>query len=503
MRFTTSLAALALALAPLSAHAADDKKKDDAAAAAPVPPPTVSITKHKGSFGGQAIAYTATTGETYLTDKDGKPVAAIFATSYVKEGGDPKTRPITFLYNGGPGSGSLWLHMGAFGPKRVVLPDAKDDGAPPYPVIDNPESLLDVTDLVFIDPVGTGFSHTLGGKDPKDYWGVSSDAKSIAEFIRTWLNENGRWASPKYIGGESYGTTRSVALINELEGSYNDVAVNGIILISTILDFGATAETQGNEMPYVLNLPSMATTAWYHHKLANPPATAAEVAAQARAFAIGPYAAALLKGNQLGAEERASVRAELARLTGLSEPFVDNANLRISPGRFYKELLRDRGLTIGRLDTRYTGVDYDKAGEEPDNDPSFYGIDAAYTSAINSYLRGDLKLKTDRNYVTIGGVTGWDWKLTDQRGRDGEVYVNVAPYLGKALRENSGLRVFVGQGWYDFATPFFAAEYSMSRTGFDPSRISFHYYDAGHMMYVRPEDLRKLSSDIRSFIRGG
>nr|WP_047166361.1 peptidase S10 [Sphingomonas sp. Y57] len=502
MRFTTSLAALALALAPLSAHAADDKKKDDAAATAPVPPPNVSVTRHKGSFGGQSIAYTATTGETYLTDKDDKPVAAIFATSYVKDGGDPKNRPITFLYNGGPGSGSLWLHMGAFGPKRVVLPDGKDDGAPPYPVVDNPESLLDVTDLVFIDPVGTGFSHTLGGKDPKDYWGVSADAKSIAEFIRIWLNENGRWASPKYIGGESYGTTRSIALINELEGSYNDVAVNGIILISTILDFGAAAEAQGNEMPYILNLPSMATTAWYHHKVANAPATVAEMAAQARAFAIGPYAAALLKGNQLGAEERASVRAELARLTGLSEQFVDNANLRVSPGRFYKELLRDRGQVIGRLDTRYTGVDYDKAGEEPDNDPSFYGIDAAYTSAINSYVRGDLKLKTDRHYVTIGGVSNWDWKLADQRGRDGEVYVNVAPYLGKALRENSGLRVFVGQGWYDFATPFFGAEYSLNRPGFDPSRISFHYYDAGHMMYVRPDDLRKLSADVRAFIRG-
>lgn len=499
MRFTTSLAAIALALFPLSAYAADDRK--DEAVEAPVPPPVVAVTHHKGVFGGQSIAYTATTGETYLKDKDGKPLAAIFATSYVKDGGG-RDRPITFLYNGGPGSGSVWLHMGAFGPKRVVLPgDAKDDGAPPYPVIDNPESLLDVTDLVFIDPVGTGFAHAIGKKDPKDYWGVSADAKSIAEFIRIWLSDNGRWASPKFIGGESYGTTRSIALINELEGQYNDVAINGIILISTILDFGASAETQGNEMPYILNLPSMATTAWYHHKIANPPATPAEIAAQARAFAIGPYAAALLKGNALGGQERASVRAELARLTGLSEQFVDNADLRVSPGRFYKELLRDRGLTIGRLDTRYTGVDYDKAGEEPDNDPSFYGIDAAYTSAINSYLRDELKLKIDRQYVTIGSVGKWDWKLADQNGRAGDVYVNVAPYLSKALRENSGLRVFVGQGWYDFATPFFGAEYAMSRTGFDASRISYHYYDAGHMMYVRPEDLRKLSADVRAFIR--
>ena len=500
MRLTTCLAALALAALPVTAYAADDKKAD-AAADEPAPPPVVSVTHHKGSFGGQAVAYTATTGETYLKDRDGKPLAAIFATTYIKDGGDPKTRPITFLYNGGPGSGSVWLHMGAFGPKRVVLPNAKDDGAPPYPIVDNPDSLLDVTDLVFIDPVGTGFAHAIGKKEAKDYWGVTADAKSVAEFIRTWLSENGRWNSPKYIGGESYGTTRSIALINELEGQYNDVAVDGIILLSTILDFGAAAEVQGNEMPYILNLPSMATTAWYHHKIANPPATPAEIAAQARAFAIGPYATALLKGNMLGDQERASVRAELARLTGLSEQYVDNTNLRVSPGRFYKELLRDKGLVIGRLDTRYTGTDYDRAGEEPDNDPSFYAIDGAYTAAINSYLRDDLRLKIDRQYVTIGGVNDWNWKLADQKGRDGEVYVNVAPYLGRAMRENSGLRVFVGQGWYDFATPFFGAEYSMNRPGFDPSRIQFHYYDAGHMMYVRPEDLHKLSGDIRAFIQ--
>lgn len=501
MRFTICLAASLLAALPVSAFAADDKGKDKKEeTAAPIPAPTVSVTRHKGVFGGQGVAYTATSGETYLKDKDGKPLAAIFATSYVRDGA-AKDRPVTFLYNGGPGSGSLWLHMGAFGPKKVIIPDAKDDGAPPYPLVDNPDSLLDVTDLVFIDPVGTGFSRALGSKEAKDYWGVTADAKSIAEFIRTWLNENGRWSSPKYIGGESYGTTRSVALINELESGYTDVAINGIILVSTILDFGAVAEVQGNEMPYILNLPSMATTAWYHRKVANPPASVATIAAEARAFAIGPYAAALLKGNALPAEERASVRAGLARLTGLSERFVDNANLRISPGRFYKELLRDQGLTIGRLDTRYTGVDYDKAGDGPDNDPSFYGIDGGYTTAVNIYLRDQLKVKLDRTYVSIGGVSDWDWKLADQRGRDSEVYVSVAPYLGKALRENSGLKVFVAQGWYDFATPFFGAEYALSRPGFDASRIRFEYYDAGHMMYVRPEDGRKLSADVRRFIR--
>jgi carboxypeptidase C (cathepsin A) len=225
MRFITraavSLAALSLSLSPVMAQ---DKKADDKADAGAIPPPVVSVTKHSGTFGGQKISYTATTGETYLKDKEGKPAAAIFATAYVKDGlSDPRGRPITFIYNGGPGSGSLWLHMGAFGPKRVVIPsDARDDGAPPYPLIDNPDSLLDATDIVFIDPVGTGFAHALGKTDPKDYWGVSADAKSIAQFIRTWLNDNGRWASPKFIGGESYGTTRSAAVLHELEGSYNE-----------------------------------------------------------------------------------------------------------------------------------------------------------------------------------------------------------------------------------------------------------------------------------------
>ena len=464
-----------------------------------IPPPNVSVTRHSGIFGGQRVAYTATAGETYLKDDTGEPKAAIFSTSYVKDGKDPR-RPVTFLFNGGPGSGSVWLHMGAFGPKRVAIPsDAKDDGGPPYPILDNPDSLLDVTDIVFIDPVGTGYSHALGKTDPKDYWGVTQDAKSIAQFIRLWLNENGRWNAPKYLGGESYGTTRSAAVLNQLEGQYNDVSLNGVILISTVLDFAAGADTAGNELTYVLNLPSMATTALFHGK-AQSSAGAAGFAEEARRWASGPYAAALLKGNALGQEERASVRRELSRFTGIGETYLDQADLRVTPARFYKELLRDRGLTIGRLDSRYTGRDFDNAGETPDNDPSFYGIDGGYTAAINAYTRGDLKYQTDRSYVTIGGVGPWDWRLGD--GRDSDVYMNVAPYIGKALRENSGLRVFVGQGWYDFATPFYAAEYSLSRTGYDKGRIQFHYYDAGHMMYVRDEDRAKLTADVRAFIRG-
>ncbi len=485
---------LATSLFAAPALAQDDEKED----AKPVADyePNAASKKMSGTFGGKRISYTATVEEQVLEDDDGNPAAAIVTMSYVAEPQD-KTRPVTFLYNGGPGSGSVWLQMGAFGPKRVAIPsDARDDGGPPYPIVDNPDSLLDVTDIVFIDPVGTGFSHAIGDTDPKDYWGVTADAKSVAAVIRKWISDNGRWNSPKFLGGESYGTTRSAAVVHELEGAYNDVALNGVILISTILDFAAGADTEGNELSYITNLPTMAATAHYHGKV--QAASVEALVQEARDFATGPYAAALLKGQALPDAERASVRAELSRLTGLSETYLDRADLRVSPNRFYKELLRDRGLTVGRLDSRYTGVDYDSAGETPDNDPSFYGIDAGYAAAINSWLRESIGYETDRQYVTIGGVGDWDWRL--EGGRDTNAYLSVAPYLGRALRENSDLRIFVGQGWYDFATPFFAAEYSLSRTGFDPSRIEFQYYDAGHMMYIRDEDRAKLTADLRAFI---
>ncbi|QPC98010.1 S10 family peptidase [Qipengyuania soli] len=486
-------ASSALALSP--AHAAD-KDASEKPAAAPYEANSASK-RFSGTFGGRSVSYTATVSEQVLKDDKGTAKAAIVTTAYVAEPRDPN-RPVTFLFNGGPGSGSLWLQMGAFGPKRVAIPsDARDDGGPPYPILDNPDSLLDVTDLVFIDPVGTGWSHTIGDTDPKDYWGVTQDAKSVAQVIRQWLSENGRWNSPKYLGGESYGTTRSAAVVNELEGGYNDVSLNGVILISTVLDFAAGAETEGAELGYITTLPSFAATALFHGKASAP--SVEQFVEEARQFAIGPYAAFLLKGQKASANERAAIRGELARFTGLSEAYLESADLRVTSGRFYKELLRDRGQTVGRLDSRYTGKDYDNAGEYPDNDPSFYGIDGGYTAAANAYMRDTIGYKTERQYVTIGGVSDWDWRLNG--GRDSDAYLSVAPYLGRALRENSGMRIYVGQGWYDFATPFFAAEYALSRTGFPQDRIEFHYYDAGHMMYVRDEDRAKLSRDIRAFIR--
>lgn len=497
------LAGAVAALTAMPVLAAPDEENTDKTTAetpADAIVPQVRTKDLSGTFGGQRISYTATMQEHVLKGEDDKDEAVIVTTSYVKDPLDT-SRPVFFLFNGGPGSGTVWLMMGAFGPKRVAIPtDGTDDGAPPYPIVDNPDSLLDVADLVFIDPPGTGFSYLTDDADPKDYYGLNPDARAVAKVIRLWLNENGRWNSPKFLGGESYGTTRSAAVVNQLEGNtYNDVGLNGIVLISTVLDFALDANVPGNELPYITYIPSMAATALYHGK-ATAPSTEAFVE-EARQFALGPYATALLKGQDLPQAERAAVRAELSRFTGLSEQFLDNADLRVTPARFYKELLRDRGLTVGRLDARYTGRDYDSAGEFADNDPSFYGIDAGYTAAINSWARETLGFETEREYQSIGREPGQYWTWEPEGIRGGDHYMNVAPYIGRALRENSGLAVFVGQGWYDFATPFFAAEYSLNRTGIPQDRVGFHYYDAGHMMYVRDEDRQKLSADLRTFIR--
>ncbi len=500
-RLLPAAAALVLALPAHAAPEGDAKDKPTIpeSAAKDYKPQAVAKTM-SGTFGGRSLRYTATMDEHLLKSDDGKNEAVILTTSYIAEPRDP-SRPVFFLFNGGPGSGSVWLQMGAFGPKRVAIPsDARDDGGPPYPILDNPDSLLDVADLVFIDPPGTGYSYLFEGTDPKKYYGLGPDAKAVAKVIRLWLNDNGRWNSPKFLGGESYGTTRTATVVNELEAStFNDVGLNGLVLISTILDFASVWGVPGDELPYISFLPSMAMAAQYHGKAGAGVAPAAW-ANEARAFAIGPYASYLLKGQNADPSERASVRAEMARLTGLSESYLDRADLRVSDSRFYKELLRDRGLTVGRLDARYTGTDFDSAGESPDNDPSFYGIDAGYTAAINAWTRGTLGYKTDREYQSIGSEPGRNWNW-DVPGYGSVPYVNVAPFIGKAMRENSGLRTFVAQGYYDFATPFFGAEYSLSRTGFPQDRIQFHYYDAGHMMYVRDEDRHKLSEDLRTFIR--
>ncbi len=477
----------------LSASADDSKSKPS-----PVKTPVVSVTQHSGTFNGQKIKYQATAGETHLKNKKGDVTAAIFSTSYVKTGVKDKTkRPVFFVYNGGPGSSSVWLHMGAFGPKKIVIPsDAQDDGAAPFNMQNNNGTILDVTDLVFIDPVGTGFSHAAGVGEGKDFWGVHEDAKSIAKFIRIWLRENGRWQSPKYIGGESYGTTRSAALIRQLEGRFDDVSINGIILISTILDFTVRSYDEGNELGFMTNLPTMAATAQYHGKVGEGIAVKDWVDA-ARTFAVEEYGPALLLGSGLKGAKRDAIKKKLAHFTGLSERYLDLANLRVDFQRFNKELLRDEGFALGRLDSRFKGREIDDAGERPETDPSFYGIDGAYTAALNTWVREDLKFNPDREYTIIGGVSDWNWKL----GRSSrQPYMNVAPYIGKAMRGNKDLRVFNAAGYYDFATPLMGAEYSLDRNGIDPSRVTYTYYPAGHMMYIHHPSMDQLLIDVRAFI---
>ncbi len=461
-------------------------------------------TSHTGKFGGQTVRYTATAGETYLKDDEGEPKASIFSIAYVKDDvTDPTMRPVTFLWNGGPGSSSVWLHMGAFGPKRVVVPsDARDDGAPPFRMENNPLTILDVTDLVFVDPVGTGYSRPLGEHEGQEFWGVSEDAQSIAEFIRAWITTNKRWASPKYIGGESYGTTRSAAVIHELEGRFDDVAVNGLILISTVMDFYTSGFQTGNELGYITYLPTMAATAAYHGKIDPPPADLEAFLAEAREFAIEEYAPALLRGNTLPDAERDRIRERLSYFTGIDEDYFRLSDLRITDRRFYKELLRDEGLVVGRLDGRFTGRDMDDAGETPESDPSFYGIDGAYTAAVNHYLTSDLGVEIERQYKIFGRVgRNWNWQLSSTGFRS--FNVNVAPYIGTAMRQNSALRVFNAAGYYDFATPFFDAEMSFMRNGVVPERITYAYYESGHMMYIHHPSLVRLMDDVRAFIRAG
>ncbi len=457
-------------------------------------------TQHRATIGGKEIRYTATAGTLVLREENGKARANIFFTAYTRDGvTDFSKRPITYTYNGGPGSSSVWLHLGAFGPRRVEMGDAGQVVPPPYRLVDNGESLLDVTDLVFIDPVTTGYSRAVEGEDPKNFYGLREDAETVAEFIRLWTVRYGRWSSPKFLAGESYGTTRSARLSDLLQQRHG-MYLNGVVLISSILNFQTARFAVGNDLPYPLFLPTYTATAWYHKRLPQDlqSGSVQKAVEEARRFAMGEYTAALMQGNDLGEQGWNDIAAKVARYTGLSVDFVKRTNLRPEIQAFVKELMRDQRTTVGRLDSRFKGIDRDAAGEENEFDPSYAAIQGPYTATFNSYVRQDLGFKSDLPYeILTDRVRPWNYSEAQNQ------YANVAEDLRRAMSQNPALKVFVGNGYFDLATPFFATEYTFNHIAFDPGykeRVTFKYYEAGHMMYVRPVDREQLKRDVAAFI---
>ena len=469
----------------------------------PIPKAKSFVTDHQGTFGGKSINYTATAKETFLSNKNGDSIATFWSVAYAKSPmGDVSKRPVTFVFNGGPGSASMWLHMGFFGPKIVrVDSEAKnDDGAAPYNLSTNEYGLLDLTDLVFIDPVGTGYSRLVGKGEGKDFYGLKEDVDSFAQFIRTWVTENERWFSPKYLAGESYGTTRAAALGKALEGSGQNMALNGMILISQALDYAGSTSEPNNITSFITYLPSMAATAWYHKK-AGQGKSLESFTQECRDFTYGTYIPALYKGNLLSDDEKNAIAEKLSYFTGLDKTYILRSNLRILMGRFQKQLLQDKGLAIGRLDGRFMGDEEDKVSERPHlGDAASYQISAAYTASLNHYFASELKVKMDRPYITSGGGSNWRWRTVP----DGQYWepmpVNTAPELGETMRRNTAMKVMVACGYYDLITPFFDAEYTFARNGIVKDRVEMKYYEGGHMMYTHEPDLIKLSNDIREFL---
>ena len=484
---------------PPQADKAAEKPKEEKKP--PVPEEKIVQTKHSLKIGGQEIKYTATAGTILLKLEDGTPKASIFYVAYTKDDvTDASQRPLTFSFNGGPGSASVWLHLGLFGPRRVQMGDAGALLPPPYKLVDNDVSLLDISDLVFIDPVSTGYSRAVPGETPQQFHGITPDVESVADFIRLYATRNKRWSSPKFLAGESYGTTRAAGLSGYLQQRYG-MYLNGIVLISTILNFETAEFDTGNDLPYILYLPTYTAIAWYHKKLpADLQSGGVQKAVEeSREFAVGEYADALMTGDALPTARRVEIMQKLAHLTGLSPEYIDRTNLRIEIQRFTKELLRSERRTIGRIDARFLGIDRDAAGEDPEYDPSIAAIIGPYSGMLNDYVRNDLKFDSDLPYeVLTARVRPWNYAPYENR------YVNVAETLRRAMTQNPFLHVFVAKGYYDLATPFFAADYTFDHLGLDPTlrgHLSGAYYEAGHMMYVYPPALVKLKSDIAQFIK--
>ena len=488
------------------AEANAEKMKADAEAGYANAPVAEQEFKSRGSVAvaGRRLNYTATAGTLTIRTVDGKPTASMFYTAYTLDGTKPGTkRPITFIFNGGPGSPTMWLHMGSFAPIRIRTTNPEFVRPAPYDFGPNPDTLIDKTDMVFLDAIGAGYSRPLGDMKPADFNSVDSDVDAFAKAILRYSSKYGRWSSPKFLLGESYGTLRAGALAYQLQD--RGMALNGVILLSSIMNYGY--RQPGLDQIYLNYLPSFAATAWYHRKLPNPPATVEEVVAQARAFAVGPYAAALAKGQNITPEERDQIAEQLSTMIGLSPAFIRNSNLRIDLPRFQKELLRDRRQVIGRLDSRYTGVDADAAGERPETDVSSDATSGAYIATFNDYAAHTLGYKTDLDYrPSARDVPGfsWDWKhrAPGQGGGSAQNNPNTAVDLAAAMRGNPYLMVLSLNGYYDMATPFGGAEYDLNHMMLEPAQqrnLRFTYYPSGHMIYLNPEANRDMRADMARF----
>lgn len=460
-----------------------------------------SVTAHSITAKGRKLTYHATAGTVTIRDDNAKPTASVFYVAYTLDGARSSNRPVTFFYNGGPGSASVWLHMGSFAPMRVKTANPEYIRPAPYGFGPNPDTLLDKSDLVFIDMVGTGYSRPLGDTKGSAFWGVDQDADAFAKAIMRWTDKNSRWSSPKFLFGESYGTTRSAAVAYQLQD--RGMSLNGVILLSSILNYGI--EQAGYDQSYISYLPSYAATAWYHHKLANRPAELVPFIDEVRAFAAGPYAQALAKGQNLSPQEADAIANQMAAYTGLSAKFIKQSNLRVDLGRFRKELMRDERLTIGRFDSRYTGVDADAAGENPGFDASDTAISGAFIGTFSDYISHDLDFHTDMPYrVAAYGLKDfdWDWKHRSPDSHWPQNNPDVAVDLAAAMRTNPYLKVLSLNGYYDMATPFFATEYDITHMMLDAPlkrNLSFKYYPSGHMIYLNPDALDQLHTDLASF----
>lgn len=499
-----SLAAM-LCVASTVALAQETKPAAKPAEKPPEPPPAKFVRQHHIKIGTGDLPYTTTAEEIYLKDGDGKSTASFFTIAYTKDGvANPETRPITFVFNGGPGSASVFLHFGLVGPKVIDIPsDAQDPGAPPYKLRDNPSTILRATDLVFIDPVGTGYSHAMGDKKGEDFWGYDEDADSVAEFIRTFITQHNRWNSPKYILGESYGGIRTSLLVPRLQGDLN-IGLNGAILISPAINMATLPFiVNGNDQVFATSLPALAATAYYHHKLPDPWKDQDTLLKEVEQFAGTDYLLALFKGDQLDKAEKERIAEKMHRYTGLSKEYILRSNLRITSFRFAKELLRDEGKSIGLLDGRYEQDELDRVAEFPDSDAFNAKTGAIYVSTFQSYLRNDLGVDFDKRYMPQNGEANRKWKRPAAGRGAFAGFIDVTGALAQGTKDNEALRLFAAAGYNDLVTSYYALEYMLEHSGIDASRMTIRKYAGGHMMYLHRPSMEALSNDIVAFIEGG